>query len=273
MRLRLLLALGGALAASLPAAAQQDTVATDSLRARFRLPATPVSRSDGYTPGITITSPTGFGADRGAAYVGAGYQQRTRFTDLQDGAVFAGIGVGDARRLVGLEVTATAYSLGRDDTPGGTGGLSVKVHRLLPGRVSVAAGVENVVDWGRTDGGRSPYAAVSAALPLNDDPRRRLGALFLTAGVGGGRFRSEADIVADESAVGVFGSAALMVAEPVTLVADWSGQDLSVGTSFLPIRGLPLVITPALTDLTENAGDGARFILGIAYGLQFRSPF
>lgn len=273
MRLRLLLAAGCALAASAPAVGQQGPVSfPDSLRDRFRLPEVPVNRTGGYTPSITITSPTGFGAERGNAYVGAAFQNRTRFTGLRDGSVFAGIGVGDAQRVVAAEVTLTSYSLGRDDTPGATGGLSVKVHRLLPGLVSVAAGVENLAGWGNGDGGRSVYATASGVVRLNDDPHRRLGALFLTGGVGGGRFRSEADIFAQRGGAGVFGSVALLVAEPVTVVADWSGQDLSVGASFIPIRRVPLVITPALVDVTGNAGDGTRFVLGAAYGIRFPSP-
>ncbi|MBO1349159.1 MAG: hypothetical protein EBE86_018005 [Hormoscilla sp. GUM202] len=52
-------------------------------------------------------------------------------------------------------------------------------------------------------------------------------------------------------------------------IAEWTGQDLTVGISVVPFQNLPLVITPAVTDITGNAGDGSRFILGIGYGFSF----
>ena len=67
----------------------------------------------------------------------------------------------------------------------------------------------------------------------------------------------------------VFGSVGLRVVEPVSVIADWTGQDLTLGTSIAPFRNFPLVITPAVADVTGNAGDGARFILGVGFGYSF----
>jgi hypothetical protein len=52
-------------------------------------------------------------------------------------------------------------------------------------------------------------------------------------------------------------------------VADWTGQDLNLGVSLAPFPALPLVVTPALADLTGRAGDGARFTVGAGFGLRF----
>jgi hypothetical protein len=269
MRPQLLLA--GSLLLAGPLAAQSPRA--DTLRARLGITSVPVTREGGTSPAVSISSPTGYGADAGLAFAGLGFQQRTRFTNLKDAAVVAGLGLGDARRLVGLELAVTSYSLGRRHAPGAVGSASFKVHRLLPADVAVSAGVENVVHWGDTDAGRSPYVALSRDFVLSDDPRMRFGALVLNAGVGGGRFRSERDVERNRKVVSPFGSAALFVAEPVTVVADWTGQDLVAGVSFLPIQRLPLVFTPAMADLTRRAGDGPRFILGIGYGLRYRMPF
>jgi hypothetical protein len=258
------------LAAVTAAAAQTpDTLPLDSLRDALRLPELATHARGGYAPAPTISTPTAYGADWGQQFFGASYQERTRFTDLQDAAFAAGLGFGDARRWVGLEVAVTSYSVRRDGGPFATGGVSFKLHRLLPGGAAVAVGVENVTSWGGSDAGRSPYAVASKIFRLNDDPRRRLGAVVATAGVGTGRFRSEDDIAADEDTPTPFGSVALVVAEPVSVIANWTGQELAVGTSFLPFRRLPLVFTPALTDLTHRAGDGARFVLGIGYGFRY----
>ena len=67
----------------------------------------------------------------------------------------------------------------------------------------------------------------------------------------------------------MFGSVALRVAQPISLIADWTGQDLTIGTSIAPFRNIPFVITPAVSDITGNAGDGARFILGFGFGYSF----
>jgi hypothetical protein len=269
--MRPFLLLAGSLLLAGPLAAQSG--GRDTLRARLGITSVPVTREGGTSPAVSISSPTGYGADAGLAFAGVGFQQRTRYTNLKDAAIVAGLGLGDARRLVGLEAAVTSYSLGRRHAPGEVGSVSFKLHRLLPADFAVAAGVENVVHWGDTDAGRSPYAALSRVFLLNDDPRVRFGALVVSAGVGGGRFRSERDVQQDRRVASPFASAALFVAEPVTVVADWTGQDLAAGVSFLPIRRLPLVFTPAVADLTHRAGDGPRFILGIGYGLRCRTPF
>jgi hypothetical protein len=270
--MRPILLLAGSLLLAGPLAAQRGA-GDDTLRARLGITSIPITREGGTSPAVSISSPTGYGADAGLAFAGVGFQQRTRYTNLKDGAIVAGFGVGDARRLVGVEAAVTSYSLGRRHAPGDVGSVSFKVHRLLPADFAVAAGIENVVHWGDTDAGRSPYVALSRVIMLNDDPRLRFGALVLSGGVGGGRFRSERDVNQDRKVVSPFGSVALFVAEPVTVVADWTGQDLAAGVSFLPFRTFPLVFTPAVADLTRRAGDGPRFILGVGYGLRYRTPF
>jgi hypothetical protein len=269
MRLPLLALVGGVLLAG-PLRAQGES--PDALRAGLQIPLVPVERADGATPAVTVSSPSGYGADGGLAFAGAGFQERTRFTNTRDAALVVGLGLGDARRTVGLEVAATSYSLGRRHAPGAVGSVSFKLHRMLPGAVAVAGGVENAVHWGDTDAGRSVYGSVSHLFLLNGDPRLRFGAVVLTAGAGNGRFRTEHDVETGKKTISPFGSLALFVARPVTVVADWTGQDLAVGTSFVPFQRVPLVITPALADLTHRAGDGARFVLGVGYGIRFRSP-
>ncbi len=91
----------------------------------------------------------------------------------------------------------------------------------------------------------------------------------MSVGLGGGRFRSEHDVQKGIDSVNVFGSVGLRLAEPLSLIADWTGQDLTIGTSIAPFRNIPIVITPAVADVTGNAGDGARFILGVGFGYSF----
>ncbi|MEW6492349.1 MAG: S-layer homology domain-containing protein [Cyanobacteriota bacterium] len=263
-----------------PPVAQQPTPPTPppdqvaALRQQYLLPEPPVREilRRLFGGGTSISTPTAFGAQWGDAFLGFGYQERTRFTDIDDGAVVAGFGLGDATNLVGAEIAVTSYSTIRQGF-GDNGGVSFKLHRRFPnvagGDLAVAFGVENAIDWGNTDAGSSVYGVVTKAFPLRENPDDPFSTVTASIGLGGGRFRSEEEINNKEGDTDLFGSVALKVAPPVNLIAEWTGQDLNLGASIYPIPGVPLVITPAAADVTGNAGDGVRFILGVGYGIQF----
>ncbi len=217
------------------------------------------------TPAITILRPTGYGRSWGQANVGIGVQSRTRFTEDADGVLGAGVGFGNARTAVGLDVGVIVY----DITDFSRGGVSFKLHRHLPEDVAIAAGVFNVITWGDVDGGISPYGAVTKRFQTRKSVRSPLSQVYVTAGVGSGLFRSDDDIFNDVNTVGVYGSVAVRVVEPVNFIAEWSGQDLSLGVSFAPFRRIPLVFTPAVSDVAGLAGDGPRFLFGIGYGISY----
>lgn len=244
------------------------------LRQQYLLPEPPVTEilRRIFGGGTSIGTPTAFGAQWGDAFLGLGYQQRTRYTNIDDGAVVAGFGLGDATNLIGAEVAVTSFSTIRQGF-GTNGGVSFKLHRRFPdltgGDLAVAVGVENAILWGNPDAGSSVYGVVTKAFPLRENPNDPLSTLTVSLGLGGGRFRSEQRVLNREGGTNVFGSAAIKVAPPVNLIAEWTGQDLNLGASIYPIRGVPLVITPAAADVTGNAGDGVRFILGVGYGIQF----
>jgi len=239
------------------------------LREQFRIePPTIVDTIRPTVPGggSSVGSPTAFGADWGDAFLGASFQARARNTSRSDGGVSFGFGLGDADRAVGLEVAVSVVDLIGDTFE--DGGVSLKLHRVLPNNFGVAVGVENATTWGSTDGGSSVYGVVSKIIPLRDDPADPLSKLTLSLGLGGGRFRSESDVEAGNESVNVFGSIGIQALERVSLIADWTGQDLNLGASIVPFN-FPLIITPAIADVTGNAGDGARFILGVGYAISF----
>ncbi len=218
------------------------------------------------SPGITVMTPSGYGAGWGSAGFGLGLQERTRFTDSSDGVAGFGIGFGNPRENIGVTVGVTVTDLWGDTFEDGS--ISLKLHRQLPNDFGIAAGVQGALTWGETDGGTSGYGVVTKRFVL-DEPEKLWSQLYLTLGVGGGQYRSESDIEADEGTLGLFGSVAVRVAPPVSAIAEWTGQDLTLGVSVVPCRNIPLVISPAITDITGSAGDGTRFILGIGYGITF----
>ena len=256
---------------SQPAASNQQEL--QALQKQFTLPEPrvverPVPRALGL-PGSSVGSPSAFGADWGDVFAGFSFQERTRFTDKADGAVVAGFGIGDAQKLVGLEVAVTVFDL-IDDTFQ-DGGISFKLHHDFGDGFAVAAGVENAIIWGGLDTNSSAYGVVSKVFRFKD-ATQPFSSLTVNLGLGGGRFRSEDDVFDGDDSINVFGSAGIRVIEPISVIADWTGQDLNLGISLVPFRNIPLTITPAIADVTSNAGDGARFVLSIGYGLSLTPP-
>ena len=249
----------------------------EALRQELLIPPLPVTLTPSTlgaaaSPGSSSGSPTAFGADFGSFFMGASFQERTRFTDTSDGSISAGFGLGNARKSVGLEVAVSVLDLstrGGDNAAFDRGSFSFKLHRVLPNNFAVAIGYENGIVWGFTDAGSSVYGVASKIFALQDSASKPFSSLTVSAGIGSGRFRSEDDFNDDENTVNVFGSVGLRVVEQVSAIADWTGQDLTLGASFVPFRNIPIVVTPAVSDITGSAGDGARFILGVGYSRSF----
>jgi hypothetical protein len=254
-----------------------DEAEIEALREQLRIPSLPVvlmpsTLGAAASPGSSSGSPTAFGADFGSVFTGASFQERTRFTSSSDGAVSAGFGLGNATKAFGLEVALSVLDLtsrGGDDQAFDRGSVSLKLHRRLPNNFAIAVGYENALVWGFTDAGSSFYGVGSKIFQFQDSPRQPFSSLTVSLGVGNGRFRTEDDFNADKKTVNVFGSAGLRVLEPVSVIADWTGQDLTLGASIAPFRNIPIVITPAIADVTGSAGDGSRFILGVGYSYSF----
>jgi hypothetical protein len=222
----------------------------------------------GLHPSATINTPTAFGPRWGQVYAGVSYQHRIRYSDWHDGLLALGGGVGNPARTVGLAATVavldTYTEFGTDRS------LSLKVHRRLPRRTAVALGYENLWHTDGTDGGDSRYGVLSTVLPLRTGLTTPLGALVVSVGLGDDRFLPEERFAEGEAGTGVFGSAALRLVRSTNAVVNWSGQDLNAGLSIVPHPRLPVVITPAVLDLTGRAGDGARFAVSAALGYDFR---
>ena len=66
---------------------------------------------------------------------------------------------------------------------------------------------------------------------------------MISAGVGDGRFQTEDDWLAGRNGVGLFGSLAVRVAAPLSVVADWTGQDLMILGSIAPFRNFGMVVS------------------------------
>jgi hypothetical protein len=224
-----------------------------------------LKRSGRSNPGITLLTPSGYGKSWGQVSVGGSFQSRARFVSEADGAIGFGFGLGDAKKLVGLDVNVFVA----DATDFSRGGVGFKLHRQFPNQLAIAVGVNNALTWGEIDGGISPYGVVTKGFQLREDPQAPFSQLYVSAGAGTGRYRSEDDITNNRDSVGIFGGVALRLVQPVNFIAEWSGQDLSLGFSIAPFSKIPLVFSPMVTDVTGSAGDGPRFAFGVGLGFNF----
>ncbi len=244
-----------------------------------------------------LGTPTAFGASWGNLFLGGSFQDQTRpnvysnsklpsdatatAADKQKGgdyyAYSVGLGLGDARNLIGLETVATTYNAGKAGLFN-NGGVSFKAHKLLGDNFAIAGGYENAITFGKsfpsdangTNGGQTGYGV--ASLILNPDPNVGFFSnTTLSVGAGAGRFRNIGDIRANRDTINIFGSLGTRLSSNFSLVTDWNGQDLSVG---LPITipfggGSSFQITPALVDLVNGESGGSRFTVSGGLGFQF----
>jgi hypothetical protein len=257
-------------------AVSSDSVNTrlDSLRRLYRVPPAPVQPIVVATflgaPGSSLGSPSVSGVGSGDYFIGAGFQERTRYTSLPDGGFGGGVGFGDPEAGMGLEVAASSYSSVRH-APVSIGGVSLKLHHRDPQHLLLyAVGIENAASWGLADGGRSVYGLLAKVFVLRPGDNADFGVLSASVGVGNGRFRSESDIDAHKGAVGVFGGLGVRLTTAVAAAADWTGQDLDAGFTFTPFPGRGIVASVGMADLTRSAGNGPRFIMSIGFGFNAR---
>jgi S-layer homology domain len=237
-------------------------------------------------PVTGVTTPSAFGANGGIVFVGAGYQESLSPTALLGGGnntsafgLAAGFGIGNSRDLVGLE---TSYRTGQNDggPAGGAtslglfsrGGVNFKLHKQLGDNLAIAAGWENALRNGYAAGDVTDtdtlYGVVTGILPVGDANN-----FTASVGVGNGRFRSIADIFANNrSANSIFGSLGFRVSENIGLVADYNGRNFSLGLplSFRMSDNVGLQVTPSLLDFAGDKVSGELTRFGIGGGVAIR---
>ncbi len=235
------------------------------------------------SPAFAIFNPVGFGADKNLVFFSLDYQARTRYTNTSDGEAGLGIGLGDARESVGVELSYSINSFGTSSSFG-SGAFNAKVHKRIAEDTAVAVGWNQFLKIGASDYPNNSYYAVGTKiLRTREDINDPFSRLALTAGVGSGVFLpfDESPSSNNRSGLNVFGSVGVRIARPVSAVVEWTGQDLAAGVSIAPFENFPLVITPAFRDIAgignstatnpaaQNPNGGARFVLGASVSFNF----
>jgi hypothetical protein len=216
-------------------------------------------------PGTSSGSPSGFGAAWRDGFVGGGYQ-KGRGGDEYDGSMAFGFGLGNAKDAIGLEVVVASLGTFRSGLYERSA-FSFKAHHMVSANAAIAVGVENAFSTGGGDDtDPTVFVAASRVLSFPESPFKQV---TISGGIGNGRFRFEKDLLADKSTINFFASAGATVHEQASIFADWGGQDLTVGLSLVPIKAFPIIVTPAIADLTGQNGRDPRFTLGFGIGMRF----
>lgn len=215
-------------------------------------------------PAIASAVPTAYGADFGDTFGGAAYQ---RYLDSgsNDGAVFLGVGVGDASETVGIEVTHATYDLVGD--PLRDGSLSLKLHRQLYKGLALAVGVESAVKYGGDLDGTSAYAVASHSVQIDG---RFLTGASATVGIGDGRFNTMSNLAEGKNRAGWFGGISLQWMDRASVSGTWYGQDLNLGLSVVLPGPIPVTVTPVWVSVLDRHVSGDRFGLSVGMSYQFR---
>lgn len=210
-------------------------------------------------PGVSASSPTGFGPSQGDVFAGLGFIPKAPGTNSADGSLAIGFGFLDANDVIGIEAVLASLSTIR----GGFGqrmAMSVKAHKVVRGW-GFGLGLEGVMLNGGTDTDPSIYAAATRNFGI------RAGAPYFNSGtinfgLGNGRFRSPKQQFEDDGGIGLFLSSSIAVNRWSAAIVDYSSNMINLGLSFAPIRNFPLVVTPVINDITGEGGDKARLSLG-----------
>lgn len=217
----------------------------------------------GVSPALSINIPVGFGADQNTVFLSSTYQSATRTDDDSTFHSGIGIGLGNASKTVGLELS---YSQDTDNNFG-DGGFNAKLHKRFTPDFAGSLGWNGFLNTGRNDYEHSLYGALTKVFRTRESLDKSFSRIAVTAGVGTNQFRSDAAVRAGNNDINAFGNITVRVARPVSFITEWSGQDLGVGVSIAPFENFPLVITPAVRDIFD--GNGSRFVLGIGLAKQF----
>ncbi len=241
----------------------------EQLRQELLLPPVVFQPPRAASPGSSLGSPSAFGARWGTAFAGISYASQPDNVDKADGSSVIGMGFGDPVESLGLEVNVGIISLANAFADSGAVGF--KVHKVIPeaGNLGLAVGWSNALRWGDAEKAKDTiYGVATQQFRLRPQADNEL-PLTISMGIGTGGFRSKGAIAARDNAANVFASAGLKVIPELSLISNWTGNQLNLGVSTAPVRQLPMVFSLGVSDVTNNTSGGPRFLFNVGYSVKF----
>lgn len=207
---------------------------------------------------ISSSSPDAFGKGYfGTIGIGGTLQHHSRLGIKfdPDGNIISAIGLGNPEKYIGIDLRVNIFGFGnvggRPDNLG-EGSLDLHLSRMLHRNLWIGAGTYNMVHW-IADGPnklQSYYASTTAIFHLKENNRKAFSTLFLTAGVGNGKFRTDGDYtLAKPGPIGAFGAVALQVFPEGNFIAEWTGYNVFSGFSIMPSKDLPWQVLVGADDI------------------------
>lgn len=249
---------------------QADSPVTpDELREQLQIPpilSTSFPRF--YYPGSGTGIPEGFGAEWGDVFITISGASKDRVrTTFIDSSISMGLGLGNPRELVGMEL---AYNILSTRTQlAVNGSFDLKVHRHIfednNFLASAALGVSNFYSYGPEASLNSSavYGVVSGFTYLQPNNPDRPMPLTFTLGAGGSPIFAE-------NGVGLIAGAGVEVHPQIGLGSSWNGTGFSLGASFVPFRNVPLTLSALYQDIFNMTVPGHKLILSLDYSYSFK---
>lgn len=219
--------------------------------------------------------PSAYAAEWGDYFVASSiywYEDSSRNGSLTtDGAINVGMGFGNSRKLLAVEVDFNLESLSNSNN-GGSMDLRLGRHIITKDNFALHLGagwlgVASYGSWPKPGG--SPYGVLTAAWALRPKDPEFWQILQVNLGGGGGRFQ-RLDAV-DLISSGLIASVGIELAPNVGISAGWAGRGLNASLSYVPFRGTPLYLTLSGANMTNVDNTGRAVALSLSWGGSFRT--
>jgi hypothetical protein len=212
----------------------------------------------------------------GVLGIGSNFQNTTRLNNTKWGPDFSALvalGLGNPEKSVGADLRFNIYGLSdKIGQPSNLGETTIDCHfsRKINTNIWIGIGGYDLGGWQRSEPNKlkSFYGAVSYILPLKNDSLSFLSKVYITAGLGNGKFRADDSYTLKHSnPIGVFGSVAVQIVPEGNFIAEWSGYGLYSGFSLYPFKRIPFQITLGYDDMLHAQ---RRFVIAASLGFYLK---
>lgn len=208
-------------------------------------------------PALSLVTPNPFRQGYlGSLSGGLTLQSRTRLSGDRfdpDGNASFNIGLGDPSRWLGISLRANIYGLAEDQGAAdnfGEGTFDLHFSRQVTKSFWVGGGGYDLTGWKREIPNQltSIYIVATKTISLSSGENKL--PLYLTAGVGNGRFRRDEKFDVEEGGgLDFFGSLAVPILPKANLIFEYTGYNAFSGISFFPFDDLPAQLVIGVDDI------------------------